>query len=261
MQFTKKEKYDIEDFKEIVALLRDEENGCPWDKAQDFMSIKKNFIEEVYEALEAIDNKDFDLLKEELGDVLLQIVLHSQFAKEEGIFTLDEVIDDIAKKIVTRHPHVFNNEKAEDETLATQKWEKVKNETKGFEKTHQKLKSIPKNFPSLMYAQKLQKRLKADKINFYKDEEKIIDDMIASLEALKRQKNPKKEKLAKLLFDTTNLIRLQDIDAEEALKDFSQDFIKLFKEIEDLTLQNEFKFDTIGTDDLDKELLNYNISL
>ncbi len=252
MDFEFKEKYNLEDFKNIVALLRDKENGCPWDIKQDHFSIKKNFIEEVYEAIEAIDLEDSELLKEELGDVLLQIVLHSQFEEEKGVFNLEDVINDIAQKIVIRHPHVFHNKEEEksSENKVLEKWEEIKNKTKGFETLAEKLESVPKVFPSLMYANKVQKRMQAGEIEFLKDEKSNIDDLkslVLNLETLNNEEE--KEALSKILFITSNLLRLKKEDSEEILKEFTMEMVKKVGNFEKITLQNGKSFDIISRDD------------
>ena len=107
MEFQIKERYDINDLVKIIEMLRDPENGCPWDKVQTHKSIRKNFIEETYEAIEAIDLDDKVLMQEELGDVLMQVLLHAQFEAEEKVFDFSDVVDGTAQKLVLRHPHIF----------------------------------------------------------------------------------------------------------------------------------------------------------
>lgn len=122
--------YSMEDLLRIMELLRAPE-GCPWDREQTHQSIRRNMLEEAYEVAEAIDNRDTANLKEELGDVLLQVVFHSRMAQEEGLFTFDDVVDGICKKLVFRHPHVFGTVEAGDADGALTAWEKQKREEKG----------------------------------------------------------------------------------------------------------------------------------
>ena len=126
MEFQIKERYDINDLVKIIEMLRDPENGCPWDKVQTHKSIRKNFIEETYEAIEAIDLDDKVLMQEELGDVLMQVLLHAQFEAEEKVFDFSDVVDGTAQKLVLRHPHIFAgfDNKTVDGVL--QKWEEIK---------------------------------------------------------------------------------------------------------------------------------------
>ena len=122
--FVKKERYSIEDLTEIMSLLRSE-NGCPWDKEQTHESIRKNFIEETYEAVEAIDCNDPEMLREELGDVLLQVVFHTQMEKEKGNFDFDDVCDGICKKLIVRHPHIFGDEHIGEANAVADRWDEI----------------------------------------------------------------------------------------------------------------------------------------
>ena len=152
----KDKKYNFNELLDIVSQLRDEKNGCPWDKAQTHETIRQNFIEEAYEAVDAINKNDKILLKEELGDVLLQVLLHAQFEKEIGNFNFEDVADMLAQKLVVRHPHIFSDLKADDKQQALENWEEIKNKTNGYNKVSQRLLAVPTNFPALMYAQKVQ---------------------------------------------------------------------------------------------------------
>lgn len=130
VDFNQKPFYNIYDLKEIISLLRSP-GGCPWDKEQTHESIRMNFIEEVYEAIEAIDKKDSELLREELGDVLMQVVFHCQLSEEESDFNFDEVCDEVCKKLIIRHPHVFGNINVSDTGEVLNNWEAIKQQTKG----------------------------------------------------------------------------------------------------------------------------------
>ncbi|WP_461831718.1 nucleoside triphosphate pyrophosphohydrolase, partial [Aquifex sp.] len=143
-----KKRYTFEDLVKVMEELR---NKCPWDREQTHESLKKYLIEEAYEVLDAIDSKDDEKLKEELGDLLLQVVFHSQIARERGAFDVNEVIDTLVKKLIERHPHVFGNEKPED---VLKNWEKKK-----MEKRKSIFEGIPKHLPALMRSQKLQDRV------------------------------------------------------------------------------------------------------
>ncbi len=251
MDFEFKDRYDLQDFKKIVAMLRDKDFGCPWDKAQDHFSIRKSFIEETYEVIEAIDLEDTNLLKEELGDVLLQIVLHSQFEEEIGSFNLEDVINDISKKIIVRHPHVFKNkDTTTDENKVLMKWEEIKNETKGFETLGEKLNSVPKVFPALMYANKVQKRMQAGGFEFLNDEKNEIEDLKNLILKLENASCEEKNNLiANIIFTASNLARIQKMDSEEALKEKTGKIVKKVVNFENLSLQNGKSFDIISKDD------------
>ena len=125
MAFTVKESYGMSDLIEIMKMLRGE-NGCPWDKEQDHHSIRKNFLEEAYEAVEAIDKEDPELLREELGDVLLQVVFHAEMESEKGVFDFNDVCDEVCKKLVLRHPHVFGDVKVENSAEVLKNWDNIK---------------------------------------------------------------------------------------------------------------------------------------
>lgn len=157
MPFVQKERYDMPDLLEIVRLLR-APGGCPWDREQTHQSIRANFIEETYEAIEAIDTGNLPLLQEELGDVLLQILLHAQMEAETGAFSFADVVDGIAKKLIVRHPHVFSHVVAEDCEQVLQNWDEIKKQTKGHTTHTQVLRSVSPALPALMRTAKIQKK-------------------------------------------------------------------------------------------------------
>ncbi len=219
MDFQIKERYDINDLLKIIEMLRDPEKGCPWDKVQTHKSIRKNFIEETYEAIEAIDTDDKELMKEELGDVLMQVLLHAQFEAEEKVFDFGDVVDGTAQKLVVRHPHIFAgfDNKTVDGVL--QKWEEIKQEEKGQKTVSETLDAVPKSFPALMYAQKLQKRAAAGGLIQYNAEETIAS-LHSQLEAISAQLKDGEncaELMGKLIFDTVSLAAATKNDAEEVL--------------------------------------------
>ena len=154
IDYKQKETYDFDDLVEIVTLLR-APGGCPWDREQTHQSIRKNFIEEVYEAVEAIDTNDTDLLREELGDVLLQIALHCEMEREAGSFDIHDVCDELCKKLITRHPHVFGDVSASDSEQALASWDAVKMKTKSQTTYAEAMRSVSKALPSLMRAEKV----------------------------------------------------------------------------------------------------------
>ena len=234
MDFQIKDRYDINDLLKIIEMLRDPVNGCPWDKVQTHKTIRKNFIEETYEAIEAIDNDDKELMKEELGDVLMQVLLHSQFEAEENVFSFADVVDGTAQKLVLRHPHIFAgfDNKTVDGVL--QKWEEIKQQEKGQKTVTETLDAIPKSFPALMYAQKLQKRAVAGGLVEYN-----VQDTIAAIRA---QLDEISAKVAagedvsalsgKLLFDTVALTAATKNDAEEVLGLENVKKLEFFKELD-----------------------------
>jgi tetrapyrrole methylase family protein/MazG family protein len=215
-------KYNFEDLKNIVAELRVK---CPWDRKQTHESLIKNLVEETYEVIEAIEEKDFNALKEELGDLLLQVVFHSKLAEEKGYFNIDEVIDFLCKKLIVRHPHVFGD--AKNENLSAEevlkRWEKSK--MKDSKKSP--FDSIPKSLPALRKAYKYQH--KAEKLELYNpSEEKIKKQIEEDFKKLNTEKDKEKltELFGRLLFHLTHIARKLDIDPERALNLYCKNFEK-----------------------------------
>ena len=234
-----KDSYNVYDMTEIVRILRSE-NGCPWDKVQTHSSIKKDMIEEAYEVAEAIDFDSPEMMREELGDVMLQVVFHTVIEEEKGNFVLDDVADELCKKLIIRHPHVFGDVKADTVDKVLTNWDAIKKETKGQETFTDTLESVPKNFPALMRAQKLGKRAARAGVDFTKDKENEETDLYSAikkaLDAVKLAEVNKQDAsgdIGNLLLLCANLARRLDCDAEEALADSCNDFIKRFKELEE----------------------------
>lgn len=235
-----KEKHDIEDLKNIMAILRSEE-GCPWDREQTHSSIRQDFIEETYEAIEAIDKNDSSLLREELGDVLLQIIFHSRIEEEAGNFTFDDVVNDICKKLIHRHPHVFGDAVAADSDTVLNNWDKIKKEEKKErDSVTMELRSVPPSLPALMRAQKIGKR--AGKAGFdFKDAaeamEKVHEEVAEVTEELEREEIDKvrmTEEIGDLLLAVTNVARFTGVDCEIALGQASDKFIRRFEGVENM---------------------------
>ncbi|GBF78326.1 MazG family protein [Paenibacillus sp. 598K] len=225
---------------EIVTILRSPE-GCPWDREQTHQSIRKNFIEETYEALEALDNDDPVHMREEFGDVLLQIMLHSQMEEETGAFSVYDVIESLNEKLLFRHPHVFGDVDAEDAEQALGRWEQMKAEEKrrkGIDPSAQSvLDGIPPDLPALMKAYKLQK--KAAKVGFDWDElPPVLAKIAEELEELRAAiaegtADERADELGDLLFATVNASRFIDADPEEALSRTNRKFMRRFRYIEE----------------------------
>lgn len=237
MDFKFKESYDINDLCEIMRILRSE-NGCPWDKVQTHETIRKDFIEEVYEAVEAIDLKNPEMLREELGDVLLQVVFHSQLEEEEKRFTFGDVVSDICRKLIIRHPHVFGDVKVSTTEEVLSNWSDIKQKTKGQENAYETLESVAKTLPALMRAQKIGGRAKKAGMDFSSPEEAIarLEEEISELKAAMADKNKRniKEELGDVLFSAVNVSRLLDEDAEECLTCASDKFTERFRSCEEL---------------------------
>lgn len=247
--------YSFEDLMDLIKVLR-APDGCPWDRAQNHHSIRQNFIEETYEALEAIDNDDLPLLREELGDVLLQIGLHIEMESERGTMTHEDVITELCRKLIVRHPHVFGTLGAEDEQQALDNWESVKNQRKGYTTFSESLRSVPASFPALMRAQKLQKRAKKSGFDWPgvngaldKLEEEIAElrQAIASGEGAAVA-----EELGDLLFSAVNTARLLEVDAEESLTRASQKFVDRFAKMEQRALALGTPLDSLSLEEMDR---------
>ena len=248
--------YDFYGFQRIVKRLRDKDEGCPWDKEQTHESLKRYLIEEAYEALEAIDQKDSDLLSEELGDVMLQVLLHSAIAEEEGDFNIHEVIRKVSEKMVYRHPHVFNKEKdmTSDEVLV--QWDELKKKEKNEEYLTDSLKGVSKFYPSLLRAEKLQK--KAKKYGFDWDDisyvfTKVLEEVDEIKEALAAGDQIQAEKeLGDLLFSVVNLSRFLKADPELSLNETSDRFISRLSKMEALLEAEKLSFTDLSLEELDK---------
>lgn len=237
---------NLEDVIKTVEILRSP-NGCQWDREQTHSTLRPNMVEEAYEAIDAINDNDMNHLKEELGDVLLQVLLHAQIAKEEKAFDIDDVAKTLNEKLIHRHPHVFGNEKvtSTDEILAN--WDKLKKE----EKPHRKsvMDGISKAQSALMSAQKISK--KAVKVGFEWPCEESLQECVQSeikeFEDACKEKNKEhmEEELGDLLFAVVNLARWNKIDAEQALIKANTKFVKRFKKMEELATKplEEYSFE------------------
>ncbi|MED0675137.1 tetrapyrrole methylase family protein / MazG family protein [Aneurinibacillus thermoaerophilus] len=221
--------------REIVAILRSPE-GCPWDREQTHQSIRKNLIEETYEVLETIDDNDPEALCEEMGDLLLQIMLHSQMAEEDGYFTVRDVIEDLNKKLIRRHPHVFGNSEAENAEEALQNWKDIKEKEKREKgkEVASLLDGVPRDLPALYKAYKYQK--KAAEVGFDWDKlSDVLDKVKEELEELNEAQTleHRREELGDLLFVIVNVARFMKIDPEEALALTNKKFYSRFSYIEE----------------------------
>ena len=228
-----KKAYNADDLVTIVELLR-LPGGCPWDREQTHQSIRNEFIEETYEVIEAIDNADPVLLREELGDVLLQVVMHAQMETEEGRCTFDDVANDICVKMIHRHPHVFADVKASNSAEVLKNWEVIKSEEKERRTVTDKLNSIPHQLPSLMRAVKVGKKAAVlDFPNAASVADKVEEEM-AELRAAMTEGDEAHiaEELGDLLLSVASLARHLGVDAERALNAATDKFITRFSAVE-----------------------------
>lgn len=231
-----KPKYDVYDLLDIMKELRGE-RGCPWDREQDHHSLKPYLLEEAYEVLEAIEKEDMALLEEELGDLLLQVVFHCQIASERGDFDFTGVVGGICSKLISRHPHVFGDKKAEDADGALERWEARKRREKGIDNYTKMLQEIPVTLPALMRSYKVQQKAALAGFDWDNIEDvmkKVKEEAQELEEVYKSRKTSKiKEEIGDLLFAVVNLARFKKVQPELALRDTTEKFIKRFKFIED----------------------------
>ncbi len=255
IEFSQKDNYNINDLIEIVRLLRSE-NGCPWDKEQTHKSIKNDFLEEVCEAIEAIDLEDTPLLREELGDVLLQVVFHCSIETDSGNFDFNDVCDEICKKLIVRHPHVFGDTVVNSTDDVLKNWDKIKKETKGQDTYTDTLKSVAKSLPALMRAQKIGKRAMRAGMDYAS-----IDDAFSAMQSEKAELDeavlsgdPEQifDEFGDLLFSCVNIARHLGIDAEQALTHSSDKFIKRFEKTEELISCDSLDMKELTPEQLDE---------
>ena len=250
----KKERYSLEDLRDIVKILR-EPGGCPWDAEQTHTSVRKDLLEEAYEVADAIDLNDSDALCEELGDLLLQVVFHSQIAADEKEFTLDDVADGICKKLILRHPHDFGDTVAETAEQFLTNWDAIKRDEKSQKTYTDTLESVPRAFPALMRAEKVQKR--ASKAGYDWDSaevafEKLPEEIEEFREALAYEdKTAMEEEFGDILFSAVNVARLCKINAEAALASSTDKFMSRFKAAEQKILQSGRDMKELSPQELD----------
>lgn len=252
VDFKHKDFYDVSDLREIVRLLR-APGGCPWDIEQTHESIRRNFLEESYEVVEAIDEKDADHLKEELGDVLLQVIFHAGIEEDAGRFHLDDVADAECKKLIFRHPHVFGDSTVSDTGDVLRNWETLKRQEKGQKSHSDAVDSVARSLPALWRAEKIQ--AKAKKAGFdWPDISGAMDKLSEELEELKlavREKSNYVEELGDLLFAAVNVARFLSCDPEEALGAACDKFAGRFRQVEEQAVQQGTPMEDMTLDQLD----------
>lgn len=251
-ELLEKEKYDVMDLVRIVTLLR-RPGGCPWDREQTHESIRKNLIEETYEVIEAIDKKDLKLLREELGDLLLQVVFHAEMEAEAGHFTFDDVAGDICRKLIHRHPHVFGEVRAENSDRVLENWEAIKNEEKHRDTVTDKLMAVPRQLPALMRAAKVGK--KSGVLDFPDTDSallKVREETGEAAEAIAgKDAGAVEEEVGDLLFAAANLARKASVDPEEALTRATDKYIRRFSILEVICLKERKEMALCSPEELD----------
>ena len=247
-----KENYGVSDLVTLVEVLRSKE-GCPWDREQDHKSIRKDLIEETYEVIEAIDTDNSELLLEELGDLLLQIVFHTQMEREAGGFNIDDVADGICSKLIHRHPHVFADVEADTSDKVLTNWEKIKSEEKQRVTVTDKLRAIPPMLPALMRAEKVGKKAScfdfpdADSVMI-----KVKEELSELEEAVDKGDNVNiEEEMGDLLLTLTSLCRKLKIDPERSLFNATEKFIDRFEAVEKQVISEGYDINELKTEQLD----------
>lgn len=230
-----KERYTFSDLRTIVEILRSPE-GCPWDREQTHESIRMNFLEEVYETVETIDHADLAGMREELGDVLFQVAFHARIAEEDHWFDLEDVCDEICRKMMIRHPHVFGERIFGADGKPLRDWEAIKDQTHGRTSAEETLRAIPKTLPALMRADKLGR--KSRKLGFDWEDVpeaigKVKEELAEAEDALKNEGPDRvEEEFGDLLLATVNAARLAGVDAEQALTRACEKYLDRFSRVE-----------------------------
>lgn len=228
-----KEKRPLYLFEEIISILRGE-HGCPWDKKQTHLTLRPYLIEETYEAIDAIESGDPGHMKEELGDILLQIYLHAEIAREQGTFTIDDVARSIIDKIILRHPHVFGDDRVRDADQVVERWEEIKKKEKPNRESM--LDGVPKHLPALLKAYRIQQKVSRVGFDWEKIEDvaaKLDEEVKEFKEALVSQDNARiTDEAGDILFSIANLLRFIHINPEEALTSTINKFTARFRHIE-----------------------------
>ncbi len=254
MNFEFKDNYNFDDLVKILQILR-QPGGCPWDAEQTHESIRRNLIEETYEVIEAIDKKDSELLCEELGDSLLQVVFHAQIEQDMGGFSIDDVCDGICKKLIIRHPHVFGDVVADTTEKVLDNWDAIKMQTKSQQTQAEVLDSVSHALPALIRAHKVQH--KASKCGFDWNSvdgalDKLTEEIAELREAIKSGDSTACfEELGDVLFSAVNVSRFTDVEPEQALSESCNKFIARFAKVESLANERGIDMKSATLEELD----------
>ncbi len=250
-KLTESKRYDFQDLVEIMSILRGD-GGCEWDKAQTHESIRINLIEEAYELVEGIDKKDSEMILEETGDVLLQAVFHTQIEMEDKKFDYNDMLSNLCSKLVTRHTHIFGENKANNAEEALTFWQDAKKVEKGYSSFANAMQLVPNNFPSLLYAYKVQKIAKKSGFdwNVVADAVKKIEE--ETNEVLQANDDEKTMEGGDLLFAVVNVLRMLKIEPELALKEASKKFVNRFAKVESELTKNGQEMTDFSLEEMDE---------
>ncbi|MDX2320218.1 MAG: nucleoside triphosphate pyrophosphohydrolase [Moritella sp.] len=243
-----KEKYTINDLREMVEQLRNPDTGCPWHLQQNFASITKFTLEEAYEMVDTIENNDLSGLEGELGDLLYHVLYYAKLGQEQALFSFDDVIQQLANKLAQRHPHVFGEIKLQSESKIVAAWQQQKSkerlESHKDSAQHSALDNIPKALPALVRAAKIQQRAADVKFDFESYKQALskvyeeVDEVVEEADAAVVDSDKLEEELGDLLFSVVNVTRHLKQDPEQALRKANEKFEKRFRQVEVLALQN-----------------------
>ena len=255
VNFKFKERYNFDDLVQIVRILR-EPGGCPWDMEQTHKSIRENFLEETYEVIEAIDTDNKELMQEELGDVLLQVLMHSDMARTDGWFTIDDVANDISSKLIVRHPHVFGDVTVSSTDDVLKNWDDIKRKTKEQRTQSEAMAAIPSVYPALMKAQKVQEKAKKAGFDWNDAEgafQKVAEETSELKEALAGGNTAEvQDELGDLLFSVVNVARFCGCEAETSLDMATKKFMERFTITESLAKDKGIDMKTASIETLDE---------
>ncbi len=244
--------YTMNDLNTIVEILRGED-GCPWDREQSLKSLLPQCLEEVYEYVDAVENEDAFNIEEELGDILLHVAMNSNIAKEEMGFSFVDVTTGICQKMIRRHPHVFGNMEVKDSEEVLANWDDIKKEEKQHKKASERMDDLPKAFPALLMAKKLQKRAASVGFDWTETEDVMakLDEEIAEFKK-SCEKNNQFEEIGDILFTIVNLSRFLAIDLEETLRYSNNKFKNRFRIMEDIIHEEGRDFKEMTLSEMDK---------
>lgn len=253
VDFENKSKYNVDDLRRLITVLRSP-GGCPWDAEQTHLSIRRNFLEEAYEAVEAIDQDDPKHMCEELGDVLTQVIFHADIEEQAGRFSLDDVADMVCKKLIFRHPHVFGDVTVSGTGDVLTNWDELKKIEKSQNTVTDSIRAVASSLPSLWRAEKVQK--KAAKAGFdwpevYGAMDKLCEELTELSDAINDNTNVFEE-LGDVLFSVVNVARKLGIDPEQALTASTEKFINRFDGMEQAALAQGLSLESMSLEEMDK---------
>ena len=253
VDFENKVRYNVDDLEKIVELLRGP-GGCPWDAEQTHDSISRNFIEEVYEVVEALAKGNPEHLCEELGDVLMQVVFHAGIEKDAGRFSLDDVADMVCKKLIFRHPHVFGETQVSGSAEVLSNWEDIKRVEKQQDTVTDSLRAVAESLPALWRAEKIQKKAARARFDWpdYKGALAALKEELSELEEAIENSSNIKEELGDILFAAVNVARFFEVDPEDALTKSSAKFISRFAYLEETALKRGLILENMSLEEMDK---------